>query len=193
MFQIFADWVTFVVTFFCILETYKYYDGIIWPEILDEKAASEHWIIAKAKSWFSWRSKSSSATQNKDSTNSHGGTATPSEDSTNLHGGTATPSEDSTNSHEGTATSSEDSTNSHEGNIKRFSDQDHTEFRKFALNLYLCDFLKDFTTATSENDQVEIVRMVYAVYTSVSSSYLYYDNDEHIWNPSYKDTAEVIK
>ena len=118
---------------------------------MDEKAASEYWIVAKARSIFSWKSKSSSATP------------------------------------------SEDGTSSHEGNIKRFSDQDHTEFRKCALYLYLSDFLKDFTTATSNNDPVEIVRMVYAVYTSVSSSYLYYDKNEHLWNPSYEDTAEVIK
>ena len=151
LFRVFASQVTFVVILFCILETYKYFDGIIWPEILDENAASEYWLVAKAKSFFGLKSKSSSATP------------------------------------------SEDSTSSHKGNIKCFSDQDHTEFRKCALYLYLSDILKDFTTATSKNDPVEIIRMVYAVYTSVSSSYLYYDNNEHIWNPSYEDTAEVIK
>ena len=135
---------------FVFLATYKYYDGIIWPEILDDKEESQYWVVAKAKSIFGFKSKSSSA---------------PNDDGASLH----------------------------EGNIKSFSNQDHIEFRKYALNFYLNDFVNDFARITSINKPVEIVRMVFAVYVSVSSSYLYYDKNEHIWNPSCEDIAEVSK
>ena len=129
---------------------YKYYDGIIWPEILDDKAENEFWLLSKAKSWVGWKSKSATAT-------------------------------------------SDESTSSHEGDIKHFSHQDHIYLRKRALNLYLYEMMNDFATISLSDDPVEIIRMVYAVYASVSSSYLYYDKNECKWNPSFKETTEVSK
>ena len=127
--------------------TYKYYDGIIWPEILDDKAANESWF-SRAKGW--WKGKSA----------------------------TATPDE---------------STSSHEGDIKHFSHEDHIYFRKCALNLYLYELVNDFATITLRVNPVEIIRMVHAVYASVSSSYLFYDKHEYMWNPSFEETTEVSK
>ena len=87
----------------------------------------------------------------------------------------------------------DESTSSHEGDIKHFSLQDHIYFRKCALNLYLDEFINDFATITLRDGPVEIIRMVHAVYASLSSSYLYYDKDEYEWNPSLKETTEVSK
>lgn len=115
---------------------------------MDDKAASEYWIVTKAKGLFNWGSKSAKPTTNDDATCSHG------------------------------------------GNIKKFNLQDHIDFRKDALNLYLHDLAENFAAMTVRGDPIEMVRMVYAIYASVNSSYLYYDKNEHKW--AFKETTEVI-
>ena len=87
----------------------------------------------------------------------------------------------------------DENTSSHEGDIQYFTHQDHTYFRKLALNLYLNELLNDFATIALKDDPVEIIRTVHAVYASVSSSYLYYDKDEYQWNPSLEEMTEVSR
>ena len=126
---------------FVFLAIYKHYDGIIWPEILDDKAANDWW--SRTKRW--WK------------------------------GSKPAPNEEDTSSHS--------------GNIKSFNPQDHSEYRKDALNLYLDDFIKTFTGITESNDPILIIGTVYAIYTSMRCSYLYYDKNEHEWE--FKEITEV--
>ena len=139
----YAAYVLCVYALFVFLALYKHYDGLIWPEILDDKAASEYWIVTKAKSL--WRSKPSVST-------------------------------------------SSDETSSRGGNIKFFGYQDHLEFRKYALNFYLGGLVNHFIEIT-ERDPFEIIKMVYAVYSSMSCSYLYYDKNEQKW--MFEEITEV--
>ena len=87
------------------------------------------------------------------------------------------------------STSNEEDISSHGGNIQLFSPKDHTEFRKTALIFYLHDLVKHIAGITERNDPVQIMRMVYAVYASMSCRYLYYDKSEQEW--ACKEITEV--
>ena len=51
--------------------TYKYYDGIVWPEILDVKAANESWF-SKARDWWSGKSRSAAITPDESTSSREG-------------------------------------------------------------------------------------------------------------------------
>ena len=122
------------MTYFVFPAIYKHYDGIIWPEILDDKSANES-LWAKAKHLVGWKS---------------------------------------------TPIRNEEDASSHGGNIKNFSPQDHTDFRKDALIFYLHDLVNDFAGITGSNDPIQIIRMMYAVYASMCHCYLCYDKKQHV-------------
>jgi len=76
-------------------------------------------------------------------------------------------------------------------NIKSLQPNEHKEYRIKALKMYL-EILKDkLTVQETRNDPVQFVRMIYAIYDSLNSRFVFYDELEYPWK--FDEVAKVRK
>lgn len=144
-----------------------HYDGIIWPEIKDNNTSANASVgygqrAIKALFGFFIGKKESTSDSKKENTAAY-------------------------------SVGRSESTSDYQTliDVKSLSILSHAEYRKKAITIYL-NFFRDILYGPEPlNTPISIIRNVYAIYASLDSSYVYYDQQEDSWK--FKETTEVCK
>ena len=74
-------------------------------------------------------------------------------------------------------------------NIKNLQHNDHIQYRIKALRMYLEVLKVKLHVQETRNNPVQFVRMIYAIYDSLNSRFLFYDESEIEWK--FNEVAQV--